>query len=194
MKSDDWQTFIAINKNLDITKTPTNDTYVGIDFRDVNNVRCAWFGLRQRKNGVNEIQIQKQKSNFTNFLVDCNPPSNSSGNEMLPAKWFKTSTSQIRTVIDAGYDANTGGFYRVWNDGWKEQGGTCAIKQDSNTLVTLYKAYNNTLYTVMISPETSSLTVGSQGVESVINKTTTSFGWANGNDYAGNGRWYACGF
>ena len=89
MKSDDWQTFIAINKNLDITKTPTNDTYVGIDFRDVNNVRCAWFGLRQGKNGVNEIQIQKQKSNFTKFLVDCNPPSNSSGNEILPAKWFK---------------------------------------------------------------------------------------------------------
>lgn len=193
VKSDDWQTFIAINKNLDITKTPTNDTYVGIDFRDVNNVRCAWFGLKQSKNGVNEIHIQKQKSNFTKFLVDCNPPANSSGNEMLPAKWFKASSSQIRTVIDVGYDANTGGFYRVWNDGWKEQGGRVNIPVDSAATVTFLKPFSNAnYYANWIS--CNGAVISGQGTRSADTLTTTTMRLFNGQDTVMTANWYACGF
>ena len=197
VKSDDWQTFIAINKNMDITKTPTtNNNYVGIDFRDVNGIRCAWFGLKQGVNGVNEIQIQKQNSNFAKFVVDCNPPANSSGNEMLPAKWFKAGNSQIRTVIDAGYDANTGGFYRVWNDGWIEQGrligGTTNTSGWAETTITLYKAYGSTNYIIFAEGNWSDTPSSSCSVKA---KTTTNFSIRYAQNYVTihTGNWYCCG-
>ena len=85
-------------------------------------------------------------------------------------------------------------WYRVWSDGWKEQGGHVNVAIYSTVTVTLHLSMSNTNYTIL---------EGSQGgSESTMRintgQTTTSFslsrhytGNAKGN---GSAYWYVCGY
>lgn len=87
-------------------------------------------------------------------------------------------------------------WYRVWSDGWIEQGGEIFQDNDAIYVVNLLKPYTNTDYYANVSTgidnfNTSSLTTK---YISVYNFTTTSFTTYTTNT---NGlkrkRWYACG-
>ena len=53
------------------------------------------------------------------------PPAPYSAEEITTAGWFRLSTCSVKTVIETY--SNRTEWYRVWNDGWKEQGGTLLI-------------------------------------------------------------------
>lgn len=50
------------------------------------------------------------------------------------------SLSSRRYITEEAFDNNTGGFYRIWSDGWIEQGGFVNSRATFNT-VTFYQAY-----------------------------------------------------
>ena len=83
--------------------------------------------------------------------------------------------------IKEKYSDGNGNWYRVWSDGWVEQGGTYPA---AHTAVTFLKPFANTNYTFIIS-----------GNMNAGNKTTTSISFDPNFTVASKaaGYWYACG-
>lgn len=87
-------------------------------------------------------------------------------------------------------------WYRVWSDGWIEQGGEAFQDNAIDYVVQLLKPYINTDYFACVSLGINEYHTGSLATKyiSVYNLTTTSF-----TTYTSNGvglrrkRWYACG-
>ena len=77
-------------------------------------------------------------------------------------------------------------WYRVWSDGWIEQGGVGSAK---SATITLLKAYSNSSYTLTVG--------GSTGIDPycITNITATSFLVATSQSASGyRFSWYACGY
>lgn len=93
------------------------------------------------------------------------------------------------------YSDDEGNWYRVYPDGWCEQGGELtSVAADTSTSVNLLKPYANTNYSVLITAtggkrSTTQFTNG----QTVYSRTTTGFVmWTNDYDF---GRiWRACGY
>jgi hypothetical protein len=90
-------------------------------------------------------------------------------------------------------------WYRVWSDGWIEQGGICNSHQYNTTLqqVNFLKAYKNTNYMAITcaGPTTNQIW---QIATRISIKTTTGLdirGGHNGdNSYTGQCAWYCAGY
>ena len=102
--------------------------------------------------------------------------------ELLTGETFKT-------VVESYTNGNS--WYRIWSDGWIEQGGVSsgAIK------VTFIKAFLNANYTINVTR-----LAHSENIPAVTDKTATDFfvGWKvynqNYNANTTNCSWYACGY
>lgn len=107
----------------------------------------------------------------------------------------KSITALSKAYITETYVSGTS-WYRIWSDGWCEQGGI-----QTSATVTLLKNYRDTNYTVIrnlanTSSDSSSVKVlWLTGILAITNKTTNSF---NGNVETGFGltsyMWQACGY
>lgn len=130
--------FIAQSDVMDITTTPTANQFIGYDYRDKNGTRIGWCGVVNNANGTKYFQIQNQG------VVD--------GFAFPRCTTKATTTSSAANhkvaVITQNY-VNGTSWYRVWSDGWCEQGGVAA--SGSGTSVTLLKAYSNTNYTIQLT-------------------------------------------
>lgn len=86
---------------------------------------------------------------------------------------FATSlnTAGISTVVET-YSSGTS-WYRVYSDGWCEQGGEVVYNSGTGGTVTLLKAYKDTAYIVT----TGMQTVATGHSVSVNSLTQSSFGW-----------------
>ena len=90
-------------------------------------------------------------------------------------------------------------WYRVWSDGWIEQGGQSYNAVDSEITIQLYKPYTNSDY--FITQTTGFNGAWSQNVTgwhipaTIVSVTNSSFVI---HFYSGNGlnirRWYTCGY
>lgn len=81
-------------------------------------------------------------------------------------------------------------WYRVWSNGWVEQGGRC--NASGNITVTLLKPYANTNYQVIFSYVGANNTTGNVRDNSIISQSTNRFVTSEVNR-AGYINWYACG-
>ena len=98
----------------------------------------------------------------------------------------------IRTVFETYRNGEN--WYRVWSDGWIEQGGVItASYANAGQTINLLKPFTNTNYTINVSafyaadlPDGS----GSYGQSLITFRSTTSFGTAQ----TGSKVWYACGY
>lgn len=183
--------FIAKNPTMDVNVTPSANKYVGYDFRDKNNVRIGYIGIHQGTDGIFQYEMQNP-GNSVKKIMGITPPSNSIKNEMVTAEWFKKSECSIRTVVEA-YGTNEG-WYRIWNDGWKEQGGY--VKGPSPN-ITFLKPFTNEGYSFIKSLYiygSSPLSGSPNWVEFCENnrtKTGISLFLSSENSQA---YWYACGY
>ena len=91
-------------------------------------------------------------------------------------------------------------WYRIWSDGWIEQGGkyTRASATNWSTTITLFKPYKNTNYNISISSAgLAGDKLGEHG-ENIENVTTTSFAYYFYTGASGDGTtsfyWVACGY
>lgn len=116
------------------------------------------------------------------------------GPETLDQFVVKDSLVEVQTVIET-YQNGTS-WYRVWSDGWCEQGGQYSVTSASPHTINLLKSMVNTQYSILISAGMSG--VGDTSVQAHIrtdNITTTSFKiqkqWSSSN---GTYFWQASGY
>jgi predicted transcriptional regulator YheO len=110
--------------------------------------------------------------------------------EVMEAVADKISRQDCKSYVTETYQNGTS-WYRIWSDGWCEQGG---FGNNVNT-ITLLKSFINTNYTIQVSKYMESTTDNS--VVNITGKTTSQFtisrGWLNGAGIA-QVYWQACGY
>lgn len=96
----------------------------------------------------------------------------------------------VKSIISTYKNGNS--WYRIWSDGWCEQGG---LAYCNGSFVSLLKAYSSIEYNIQITPLTSPYEAVSI---SACDRTTTGFyprpQSGTGNPYGQNGFWQACGY
>ena len=97
----------------------------------------------------------------------------------------KSSASVLNPAVVVTNYVNGTNWYRVWSDGWIEQGG----RGGGTYSKTFLKAFRDTNYTLIVTPLS---TDGSNDNCMVKAISTTGFtAWVESNN---SGFWYACGY
>ena len=100
-----------------------------------------------------------------------------------------SAASNKVAVVVQNYVSGTS-WYRVWSDGWIEQGGRVSLGNGANTTIKLLKNFSNTNYGALgIGSHT-----GSVGVCFIYDKTTSSFVFKNSANTSNDTTWYAYGY
>ena len=81
-------------------------------------------------------------------------------------------------------------WYRVWSDGWIEQGGFLGTNTIKTETKTIHKAFSNTNYTICIAIRNDSNSVNLR--VSIVNNHQITF--SRSGSYNATGWWYACGY
>jgi hypothetical protein len=86
-----------------------------------------------------------------------------------------TANLACHVVVDSYYDSTTGNWWREYDDGWIEQGGT-ADRPSTTVTITLFRPYADTNYTVLVSYSTTASDMVS-GLNDMASgdRTTTTF-------------------
>ena len=107
---------------------------------------------------------------------------------------YLLNSKGIRTVVKT-YTSDTS-WYRIWSDGWIEQGGIeTALTYTSTGIVNFLYPFATTNYVITTSDNRASAQ-NSQGHFNLNNKSTTGFNWnliATETDFVNTLNWYACG-
>lgn len=173
--------FIAQSNVLDITSTPSAHQYLGYDYRDKNGTRIGWAGVVNHTNGTKYFQIQNLNG--------------VSGFEFPKCTTKATTTSSAANhkvaVITQNY-CNGTSWYRVWSDGWCEQGGATTARDTTVTFLKPFTGeYNITATTIYAS-------FGSDyalGIIKVSNSQARLYIDYGGSYTANSGtNWRACGY
>lgn len=103
-----------------------------------------------------------------------------------------TASKARPAVVIQNYISGTN-WYRVWSDGWIEQGGRVYMEKDSTVTVSLPKAFTTTNYIVFTqSGQTETNDEWNNGAK-VISKAVSSI-QIQIRGRAGNRDWFACGY
>lgn len=169
---------VVNNTNItDSTGTPTASTYAGIQFNDANNVRygklegswntdgTARFGFNACRN-VNGSNVYAQ----VNAWVDANGNTYFNFPKCTTKATTTSSASNNKVAVVTQNYVNGTSWYRVYSDGWCEQGG---FNANYGGTITLLKKMSNNTYTCLCCHNGSS--AKGEGVIHAYNKTTTSF-------------------
>ena len=113
----------------------------------------------------------------------------------LNGKVDKANLTECQVVVEAWHEGTE--WYRVWSDGWCEQGGA-GLFTSSGTVITLLKPYSDTNYSILATADRSSSGSCADGVGlMILSKNTTSFKLSNknyGSSLTVNGFWEAKGY
>lgn len=153
-----------------------------------------------------DTTVTKQGNTFNGAsqLVQLNssgklPPLNGSLLTGLPLLGADTSLSNITTTqntistnlnnvgvrtVKVSY-VNGTSWYRIWSDGWVEQGGNTGLTSGDIT-ITFLKPFTNTNYSVLVSSTSGVTNVGAD------TKTISSF--IIGIPGTNSAQWFACGY
>lgn len=111
--------------------------------------------------------------------------------EVLESLADKISRQDCKAYVTETY-VNGTSWYRVYSDGWCEQGGVATgVISGSNTTIALLKNYKDTNYSVQVTYD-STTTGATSGASSAVNmKNTTSFAiGSQGGNYAWEAKGY----
>lgn len=99
-------------------------------------------------------------------------------------------------LIDVQYPtaSNNYRWYRLYSDGWIEQGGYQEVADDANVTVTLTKPMADTNYSVLFGNRSSTYTASTFASPTCIGKSTTTIN-IGGQSNSGNCNcdWMVCG-
>lgn len=101
------------------------------------------------------------------------------------------------TIIDTYINGTS--WYRIWSDGWIEQGGTSTTGATlTGEIFSLLKKYSNTNYVVVTSVNNDSAPANFNSRVALVHSKTTSSYYIVGTYNAGGAHypysWYACGY
>lgn len=175
-----WQSPIHfISSEMDWTAGANRSTNIGIHYYDKNDKVGPYFLLSQAEGSTNNyFSMGNDATNNPKFLGFDFPKATSK------ATTTSTATRYKPAVIVQNYrNGNT--WYRVWSDGWIEQGGRISMPYATNT-VTFAKAFSTTAY-YFGAP------IDAKDFVYAKDKVTFLSAWGTGYAY-GNVSWYACGY
>ena len=119
-------------------------------------------------------------------------------NHRCKTKATTTSSASVNApayVTENYFNSSNGDWYRIWSDGWIEQGGyqTGSGSGRGYKTITFLKPFNSTQYTATTSYDNGSSATNNQGYYSYLaNKTKTTIQIST---YSGHASfWYACGY
>ena len=114
----------------------------------------------------------------------------------LNGKMDRDGVNSINPVMSAPYVTETyhsgTNWYRVWSDGWCEQGGVYSKNNSGQSTITLHRNYVDTNYQVFLTPQYSA---NVQNMTCLYSKATDQFiivGNNNSNGY--KEQWEAKGY
>ena len=117
------------------------------------------------------------------------PTANVVGEEIVTAGWFRQSGCSARTVIETYRNGTE--WYRIWSDGWIEQGGLG--NAGVNIVHTFVKPFSNANYTITATPYVEGSDSTNTYAVAIKSKTASSF-----TSYLAAGylhfNWSACGY
>jgi hypothetical protein len=174
----------------------------------------AYVEAGKNKNNQNFVQIVATNDNSTYYNLSVrgdgvtNAPTPSSAtdnstkiattawvvNHRCTTKATTTSTASINApaYIVQNYRNGTN-WYRVWSDGWIEQGGK-HFGAGNGTVINLVKNFIDTSYTLVTCAGNNTNTDKHEGYANPYNRTTTNFKiwWTIATSNCID--WYACGY
>ena len=136
---------------------------------------------------INYIKVAITPDGITSAYTKT-PPAYSVGEEIVTAGWFRQSGCTARTVIETYI--NGANWYRVWSDGWKEQGGEAGAS--NRITVTFPKAFSNTKYTVVATSIGTGGEIYAQCIQHTSATQMTIYNLGGSATLAKS--WYACGY
>lgn len=181
------------NPTVDATLTPSAWTGLGsIYMRDMNNVLSGYIESSLTISNNTNIAIGARKRiDDTNYSSAINLTVDASGKSYFefPCCTTKaTTTSSAKNnsvaVIVQNYVSGTS-WYRVWSDGWIEQGGCWS--GSTGTTITLPKSFSNANWTLSYANWGGTCYANKSGTNKIIFHDVQN---ANSVGYS----WYACGY
>lgn len=197
------------NNNDDWSSTPAEQIYYQWGCEDKNGIWLGGFEGNHLTDGSYTKRMcvrQQNGSGYASIIVGIRPDGSVWTSAPTPAT--ADSSTKIATtafVKNQGYVpssslatchvvvktyVNGTSWYRVYDDGWVEQGGFITGSNNAFATVTFLKAFSNTDYTIMCAMQGST---NADRFAQYNNKTTTSVGLYR-DDYGTGIAWYACGY
>lgn len=178
------RTIVMKSKTIDISTNATQASNDGLYFVDKNGNGICWFVIQQENGTKNTtLSVGYNASQNPNFLGFNFPKATTKATTASTASICKPA------VVIQNY-VNGTSWYRVWSDGWIEQGGLVNANADTTT-VALLKAYSNGNYTITIGDKHPGNTQDNKYINS---QTNNQFSVQQlGTSYLVF-FWYACGY
>ena len=167
---------------------PSGSNYTDISFKNSSGERRAFTRVTESDTAIDhctQLYVKENSNQYPiNFTISY---SKDTGNV-----YAKINSNRINTITSSWSSDNL--WYRVYDDGFIEQGGNFSIANDSyTTSVTFPKAFSNTNYVLTFGINSSSNSGTQFRHHGSISRTQTSFvTWANSTYITKS--WHACGF
>lgn len=201
------------NSQSDITANTQNEDgsvdfkYQGIRFVDKNNEETGFIYNAPDGVGGSFTRVgtsAKVDGQYVDSFIEMEVDANGKGHVYLPTvdEDATVSGNQAATVdyvnaASRGYLVesyrNGTGWYRVYSDGWIEQGGRASVGIDGAKTVTFLRPFSDTNYYANWISCSGTIKTGS-GTRAMDTLKTTTARIFNGQDIAMIANWMACGY
>ena len=177
---------INTTKNSAVSSVNTTKTSA---ITEINNTKTTAVNAVNTSKNQALNDIEKESSSIVNFKEEVNAELETKVDlDDMVAFDMKEVPCIVETYV------NGTSWYRVYSDGWKEQGGALhnlATGNTGNVTVSYLKSFSNDSYTLVTNVGWNSDTNQSSWQQPYA-KTATGFSYYKDSRYIGN--WYACGY
>lgn len=178
-------------KNCASLRIKNADGYNIIEFGSYNEDGSAKLSMGLRNsNGVSYAYAPTYTNNYADISDRIVTTSYMANHWVTTAAGTTSTATHARPAVVVTNYRNGASWYRIWSDGWIEQGGYSQGGKTATT-VTFPKPFTNTNYTITLGT-TGTLGTNNNGICSISEKTASSFKLYSFSDYYCN--WYACGY
>jgi hypothetical protein len=181
------------NNNQTAGTTPSANMAQGVFFYDKNSLLLGYLQNEYRTNGTRQTMLNCRNADGSastslsigfggDGKVFCDFPKCTT-----KATTTSTANNTLVAVVVQNYLSGKS-WYRVWSDGWIEQGGLC----NSEASVTYLKAFSNDNYTLVASGVTASS--NSTQYRQLMPTARSATGFTGTTNSGIALFWYACGY
>ena len=216
-RNDNSVTRVFIQGYLGLSENPAisgGQTY--IEFHDKNGEWEGVVGIERYTSGKRILKIQLRDQDGINNRIELirnengvwyatcpTPPTTNNDKAIATTEWvrqvaaLKDLSNITKPYVTETYQ-NGASWYRVWSDGWCEQGGQCVISQAAWVTITFLKSFINTEYVATGGSKVLDSSYPNNPLNvSFRNYTTTSVQSAVNDDTTinkGTWTWRVCGY
>ena len=179
------------NESVEQLTVPSGYSERMIHATDMNGVRIGSLGFAITADGSSRTYIESSKNingEQTYGIIESYTDLN--GNHS-----YYIGGNLVKAFVRESWKSGAS-WYRVWSDGWIEQGGRASLNECSSTAYTLHKPFSDTNYYVTVCQYNVSTAGDTEMGVGASPTSTTQFNafchYINPNTM--NFMWYACGY